>query len=394
MKIHKKQIRKIIGWLILLLSSIGFALVIYEEGFKRPILSQRDTQIVLKALLSIIWGGYVSLYFMAKSSKLFTKKHLSELAVIVLISLALGFIFSEYKLPWFSPLTQAFTDRILVDVLTVVVFLLEISKLSLKVNQLKVNPSMLFILSFLVLILLGTMLLLLPNAHHGRISLVDAVFTATSAVCVTGLIVLDTAKDFTLFGQLVIMLLFQLGGLGMMTFTSFFGFFFRSSFSLQNQLFLRDFINEENISQIFSTLMKIILFTVLVEAITAVLIFFTLESHAFQNLEDQVFFAVFHGISAFCNAGFSTLSNGLYQETFRENYNMHLIIAIAIVLGGIGFPVVVSYYSYVKHVFIGGFRKLFFGDPYRHIPRMVNIGTRLVMFTGIIDTWICGLLVC
>ncbi|MDN3669409.1 potassium transporter TrkG [Echinicola jeungdonensis] len=381
MQISKKQIRKIIGWLILVLSAIGFVLVIYEEGFKRPILSQRNSLIVLKAILTVIWGGYVGLYFMAKTSKLFTKKYLSELVVILLISFALGFIFSEYNLPWFSPVTQTITDRILVSVLTVLVFVLEVSKVSLKVNQLKINPSMLFILSFLLLILLGTIFLMLPNAHYGRISMIDAVFTATSAVCVTGLIVLDTAKDFTLFGQLVILFLFQLGGLGMMTFTSFFGFFFRSSFSLQNQLFLKDFINEDNFSKIFSTLMKIISFTFLVEGVTIVLIFFTLDDAGFSQLEDKVFFSIFHGVSAFCNAGFSTLSNGLYQEGFRGNFDLHLILAISIVLGGIGFPVVVSYYSYLKHVIIGFVKKVFLGEAYRHVPRVVNIGTRLVMYT-------------
>ncbi|AGA77830.1 TrkH family potassium uptake protein [Echinicola vietnamensis] len=382
MNVNKKLLKQIIEKVILVLSFTAFALVIYEEGFKKPFLTVTDSHLLLKVMLSSIWAGYLALYFLVKSKTGgFTKKRISELIAILLISGILLFIFTDYSVPGLDVITQATTDRFLVDLLVAGVFLIELSKVSLGVNELQLNPPLIFILSFLVLILIGTVLLMLPNATHQPIHLVDALFTATSAVCVTGLIVLDTAKDFTLFGQLIIMLLFQLGGLGMMTFTSFFGFFFRGSFSIQNQLFLKDFINEDDFGQIFSTLMKIILFTFLVEGVAAVLIFVSLDNDLFGGVGEMIFFSIFHSISGFCNAGFSVLSNGLYEEGFRDNYTMQLVIAFSIIFGGIGFPVVLNYYGYLRHFVRGMYRKIAYGESYRHLPRVVNIGTRLIVLT-------------
>ncbi|WP_186755881.1 TrkH family potassium uptake protein [Echinicola salinicaeni] len=381
MILNKTVIKRILEKILLVLSLIGFFLVIYEEGFNQPFLSISDSHFVLKVILTIIWTGYICQFFLAKWVKFNFKKLVAEVLLIFLISVVLFFIFSDFKLPGLDAHTSVTSDRFLVDFLVSVVFLIELSKLSLGVGELKLNPQMIFILSFLTLIGVGTVLLMLPKATYEPIHLVDALFTATSAVCVTGLIVLDTAKDFTLFGQLIIMILFQIGGLGMMTFTSFFGFFFKGNFSFQNQLFLKDFINEDRFGQVFNTLLKVITFTFLVEGLGAVLIYLSLDNGLFEGTMDMIFFSVFHSVSGFCNAGFSILSDGLYQEGFRQNYNMQLIIALSIVLGGIGFPVVLSYYQYLKHLIKGLYRKLVFGESYRYVPRIVNIGTRLVMIT-------------
>ena len=261
-----------------------------------------------------------------------------------------------------------------------ILFLIEFSYWSLSVNRLRVHPALVFLLSFLLVVLVGTGMLLLPNATVGEIGLVDALFTATSAVCVTGLIVRDTATDFTLLGQLIILFLIQVGGLGMMTFTSLFGFLFRGRFSLQNQLFLRDFINEESIGEVGGTLLRIVLFTVLVEGVAAGLIFWLLEPGMRPGSAERLFFAIFHSISAFCNAGFSTLSLGLYEPGFRTQYHVHLVVAGTVVLGGIGFPVVLGYYTYLRHVWTGIRKQLLGIEDYRHAPRVVNVSIRLMLY--------------
>lgn len=261
-----------------------------------------------------------------------------------------------------------------------ILFFIEFSHWSLSVNRLRIHPALVFLLSFLLVVLVGTGLLLLPNATVGEIGLVDALFTATSAVCVTGLIVRDTATEFTLLGQLILLFLIQVGGLGMMTFTSLFGFLFRGSFSLQNQLFLRDFINEESIGKVGSTLLRIVLFTVLVEGAAAGLIFWLLDPGLRPGSAERLFFAIFHSISAFCNAGFSTLSLGLYEPGFRTQYHVHLILAVTVVLGGIGFPVVLGYYTYLRHVWTGIRKQLLGIEDYRHAPRVVNVGIRLMLY--------------
>jgi potassium uptake TrkH family protein len=233
----------------------------------------------------------------------------------------------------------------------------------------------------MILILIGTALLSLPRSTTSGISFIDALFTSTSAVCVTGLAVLDTSKAFTPFGQVIIMTLFQIGGLGMMTFTTFFGFFFKGSLSIENSLFLRDYINENNVGEITSTLLKIIIFTLLVELFSAVLIFHWTDDSLFSSGGQKWFFATFHAISAFCNAGFSTLSSGLYEPGFRELYHMHLVVAITIILGGIGFPVFINYYNYLYRITKGALREKLFGEKYKHTPRVTNINTRLVIYT-------------
>ncbi|MDA1268997.1 MAG: ATPase [Bacteroidetes bacterium] len=244
------------------------------------------------------------------------------------------------------------------------------------------HPALIFILSFSLLIVVGTLLLKLPNATVQGITWIDAFFTATSAVCVTGLIVVDTATAFTGFGQTILLILFQLGGLGIMTFTSFFGFFFKGGQSLQSQLFLKDYINEDNIGKVGSTLIKIILFTVIFELLVGLFIYFLIDARLFDNNFERLFFSLFHSISAFCNAGFSTLTNGLYEVGFRTSYHVHLVLALSIIVGGIGFPVMVSFAQMAKRISNNWYKVFTRKDSfYHHTPRVFNINTRITTTT-------------
>ena len=298
---------------------------------------------------------------------------------------------------WFNSwaLLQEY-DAILTNILISLLFFIELSRMSLGVNKMAIHPAMIFILSFLLVILVGTILLMLPNSTVGGITWIDALFTSTSAVCVTGLIVVDTATVFTGMGKTIIMLLIQIGGLGMMTFTSFFGFFFKGGQSLQSQLFLKDYINEDNISKVGSTLVKIIVFTIIFELLASGLIFVIIDPSLFSSAGERAYFALFHSVSAFCNAGFSTLTNGLYETGFRTEYHIHLILAISVIMGGIGFPVIVSYYQVAKRIGTNYYNSFTKKDSfYHHTPRIFNINTRLTTITtfillvvGFITYWI------
>jgi trk system potassium uptake protein len=287
-------------------------------------------------------------------------------------------------------------ENLITNFLIFLLFFIEMSRLSLGINKMSIHPALIFILSFLLVIVIGTLLLKLPNATVGGISWIDALFTATSAVCVTGLIVVDTATVFTGMGKTILMLLIQIGGLGMMTFTSFFGFFFKGGQSLQSQLFLKDYINEDNIGKVGSTLIKIILFTFGFELLMSVGIFIVVDDGLFTSTSEQVFFAIFHSVSAFCNAGFSTLTNGLYEIGFRTEYHVHLLLAITIIVGGIGFPVIVSYAQVTKRICQNWFNIWTKKDSfYHHTPRIFNINTSLTTVTtllllliGFVTYWI------
>lgn len=218
---------------------------------------------------------------------------------------------------------------------------LSISQKLNSVGNLGLHSALIFVLSFIMLILSGSFLLLLPAATTNGISIIDAVFTITSGVTVTGLTVVDTNLAFTTFGKSVIMIFIQMGGLGILTFTNLFSLLFKTDHSFQNRMMVSEMIKELNSKDTFTTLMKIVSLTIVVELIGALLIY--LSVYNVPNIENKVFFSAFHSISAFCNAGFSTLTNNLYEESIRFNYFLHMVIAWLLVTGGISYSVMINH---------------------------------------------------
>ncbi|MFA9392084.1 MAG: TrkH family potassium uptake protein [Prolixibacteraceae bacterium] len=254
----------------------------------------------------------------------------------------------------------------------------EIYKLMSLLDNIKLSPSLLFALSFIVIIFCGAGLLKLPNAHVLPLTFLDALFTSASAVCVTGLIVVDTATEFTFFGQIVIMVLIQIGGLGIMAFTGFFGFIFTGTVSFKDRLMLKDIMSSDTLGGVFRLITKIILFTFLIEALGAAIIYFNVG----PEIQHRFFFSVFHAVSAFCNAGFSTLSAGLASPELLGNYWVSLTIANLIILGGIGFPVLILMYAYLKNYAY----KILNSSRKKKMPAAVlqqNIGVRIAVSTTI-----------
>lgn len=203
------------------------------------------------------------------------------------------------------------------------------------------HPAALLLLSYLLAIIIGTGLLVVPaSTVDGRIALIDAVFTATSAVCVTGLIVVDTGSYFTHFGQLVILSLIQLGGLGIMTVTVMLFQIIGKRVFFQQRMALQEVFSHTPRADIYNLLRSIFIFTALIEIIGAALLFFYwLPDHPPAK---ALYLAVFHSISAFCNAGFSLFANSFAAES--ASVPLNAIICVLIVLGGLGFPVVYELY--------------------------------------------------
>ena len=214
--------------------------------------------------------------------------------------------------------------------LVIIEAILKISSLVTRALRKSLNPRVIFVGSFLFLVLSGAGLLLMPASHNGDVSFVTALFTSTSSVCVTGLSMVDITTVFTKFGQIVILILIQLGGIGIMTFTSFFGLMFVSNHSSQNKLMIKDIVDpDQGINQIFSTLRNILILTLVIEAFGALFLYFSLDMKG----ADGIWQAVFHSISAFCNAGFSTLSNGLCNIAVVHNYWFLTLISLLIIIG-------------------------------------------------------------
>lgn len=263
--------------------------------------------------------------------------------------------------------------------------LMEISRSSLFFDNFYFNPTILFVISFLALIAIGAFLLMLPKSVYGTpLTFVDALFMATSAVSITGLAVVDVASRFTLFGQSILLILIQLGGLGIMTFTGFFGYFFSGGFSYKNQLMYGEIIGHNKVGSVIRTLLKIISFTILMEALGAILVFISTSSQHFSSLGEHLFFSVFHAISAFCNAGFTIVEGGFQQEAIKFNYPLQLIIAVLFILGGIGFAIVFNLATYIKYGAVNIFKKLFFGQSFRHKAWIISFNSRLMARASLI----------
>ncbi|WP_445665420.1 TrkH family potassium uptake protein [Fodinibius sp. AD559] len=203
------------------------------------------------------------------------------------------------------------------------------------------NTARFLVYTFLSIIAAGTLLLMLPGATQdgNGLAFIDALFTSTSAVCVTGLIVVDTATHFTLFGELVILTLIQLGGIGIITFATFLFLFISGGLGVGQMNTVKEMVAEQNTSLVTATLKKVVGFTFLVEAI-AVVAYYVSWDMEFSSQGQRFLFSVFHAISAFCNAGFSLFTNSLADAHNATNWPINITTMVLIVLGGLGFTVI------------------------------------------------------
>lgn len=237
------------------------------------------------------------------------------------------------------------------------------------------NPAIVFVGSFFAIIIIGAFLLMLPRATVEGISFTDALFTATSAVCVTGLAVLNTSTDFTIVGQSIIISLIQIGGLGILTFTSFFAFFFRGSSSFKEGLNVSNFISQDTMKDVLKAALNVVIFTISVELIGAAFIYSSILD--IPEIENKFFFSVFHSISAFCNAGFSTIENGLSENFIQFNYYMQWVVILLIVFGGLGYNIIFNFYQYFKTYVLEFFDR-------KRIHKQISIMTlnsKIVLYT-------------
>ena len=198
------------------------------------------------------------------------------------------------------------------------------------------SPARFSVVAFLILILVGTLLLSLPISSTGkRIGLINALFTSTSASCVTGLVVLDTGKDFSRFGQGIILLLIQVGGLGIMTLSTLFLLMAGRRPSLAGRFVIKDALTDGKERSLPSLLRDVLLFTGIMEGIGAALMFTRFLPG--RNVLQAAYLAIFHSVSAFCNAGFSTFPDSFIA--YQGDWTLNLTVCFLIISGGIGFLV-------------------------------------------------------
>lgn len=242
----------------------------------------------------------------------------------------------------------------------------------------KRTPPQLLVLSFLFVILLGTIVLKLPFAHKGKLSLTDALFTATSATCVTGLIVKDTGKDFTRAGQIIILILIQIGGLGLMTISSAFILFLGKNIGRTQWQIMRDVFTGNGNIHVITLIRWVVVLTCIFESLGTLLLLWrwgkiTPRMIVYgMNKEDTLFYALFHAISAFNNAGFSLFTKNF--ETLHDDAYTILTIAGLIIFGGLG-------YFVIFELFVKMLKER---EHWRRLPSVLSLHTRLVLLVTLV----------
>ncbi len=206
----------------------------------------------------------------------------------------------------------------------------------------KLTPVKILIMGYFSIILLGAFLLLLPFSRRGPLGLTDAIFTSTSAVCVTGLIVKDTPVFFTIFGKLVILLLIQIGGIGYMTFATVFIFALGRRGSLRLRLIAAESFPALTPGNIWRFAINVLKITFILEFFGALLLFTGFVLHGIKP-SLAILHSIFISVSAFCNAGFATFSDSLVS--FRANAIVNFTVMSLIFIGGIGFFVIMELYE-------------------------------------------------
>ena len=344
---NKEAVLRGLSWLRTIASLLALAVFLYYYGFPHP----PERLVLLVGVTKSIFGFFVLSYIIrvifAIHSWQYIRNSLFEAALIVLLLIdivsvflfgfnALENLFLNLNIENFTPFYILFIQSYLLLLVG-----LEVTKVSTSITSIKLKPATTFIYSFLLLLLVGTGLLMLPEmTTKGSIPFIDALFTAVSAACVTGLAVVDTQTYFTFKGHLVIMLLIQLGGIGILTFATFFALFLKKGVGISHQAMIRDFMSEDSLFNAKGMLQQIVIFTLLIECIGAFLIYLSWDVNTpfYDDAGEMIFQSVFHSISAFCNAGFSLMSGGLNEDYLQNAYILHIVVGMLIIFGSLGFP--------------------------------------------------------
>lgn len=370
------------------LASILFIVgIVYEYGF--PLTEVEQTKI--NTLYHVVWLFFlmdVSTHLLLDYQE--TKKTYRRFAWVLSWLLYLSLIPVIFHRPEVDGLVLNIWEFLNGKLYhTVLLFLFSFLSLSNGIVRLlgrRTNPSLILAIGFLVIIIVGTGLLMLPRCTVNGISWVNALFTATSAVCVTGLVPIDVSTTFTTSGLVVVILLIQIGGLGVMTLTSFFAMFFMGNTSLYNQLVVRDMISSNSLNSLLSTLLYILGFTLIIESTGVLLLWWDIHGTLGMTLEEEIGHAVFHSISAFCNAGFSTFSNNLgYAPLMTGHNSFYLTISVLVILGGIGFPILVNFKN-IAFIHLRRFWKFLRTRKVERIRvrHLYNLNTKIVLMATFI----------
>jgi len=374
-----KRLEKTLIGVNALTAAVVAASFVMLFGFDKPLLPVPILYGVQVVLLCVFITEKVVRLFNAVSIREFWRGNWFEVLFLIALGIA---VFGAGR--WFGKTRPAEVRHFAVGIYLVLQVVTKVCRTTVNLAASGRNPMQTLIASFLVLIISGAGLLMLPKASAaGRenLSFVDALFTATSATCVTGLIVKDTGEDFSLMGQLIILTLIQLGGLGIVVFGAVFALLLGQALSLRERVAMQDLLSARTLGRISRIIAFIFVGTLVIEAAGAVSMFRMWDNVPGKvgNLQQQWFCSIFHSISAFCNAGFSLFSDSMVS--YNGSWQVYLVMAPLIILGGLGFGVHYDLFyitaERVKRFFKGRFNKAYRFS--REAPMRMQLQTKIVL---------------
>jgi trk system potassium uptake protein TrkH len=386
MKIRYKNraMETFLTFVTLLTAVVIAATFVLLYGFYEPLMSAKMLHSIQIITFLLLIAEKLFRFFNAFSKRQFLQANWFEIPLLLLLIIV---IYGADT--WFAAKNPGYVKTFALGVYLITQVVIKTCRSCVELAASGRNPTKTLVISFLVLIIAGAGMLMLPRSHNlGSMSLVDALFTATSATCVTGLIVKDTGNDFTLMGQTVILTLIQLGGLGIVVFGAVLALLLRQALSVRESVAMQDLLSTQTLGRISNIIGFIFVTTIAIETIGAICMFNMWDEMpgAVQNVQEQWFCSIFHSISAFCNAGFGLFNDSLIS--YNKFPAVYTVIAPLIILGGLGFGVLYNIADVafdrmkrlfkVRHGFTGSLNKGMSGS----IPKKIRLQTKIVVLTS------------
>lgn len=374
----KTQVLRLFRYIIAVVSLIALGTLTYYYGFPQTDESRKLLTIVIQGSFAFYILNYIVKFIYTFEPIRFLKRTWFEALLMVFLVFE-GINYNITGTLLFSKLfinlgigNFAHYYAIFIQLYFITVVAVQFVRRSSTSPMFKIHPSNMFIFSFLLLIGGGTILLMMPEmtVGSGSMPFIDALFTSTSATCVTGLIVEDTATYFSFRGQLIILILIKLGGLNIIAFGSFVALMTKFGVGVKQHSVIEDFVNRDSALSAKGMLGRVIIWSFAIEIIgSIVMYFFWSDKIPFKDVSDRIFFSVFHSFSAFNNAGLSLFTDGLYNEYVQDNYAIHNIVTILVFLGALGFMAIFDLFDIQR-----------IRDRILHPWKQITFGTKIALY--------------
>lgn len=377
-----KLISSLLGGLVGVASVVSVVLLVVYIGYN---LSSSDEKLIKHILrgIQIVYGVHILFHLIFFFRVTIRESHIIKWIVDIGIILSLIFwMFPGIEKPWLPTLNHILFGNISFFIAVGAYSTVDICYSLSRIPGRRTNPTLLMASSFIVFIIMGSFLLMLPRCTYHGISYTDSLFISSSAVSITGLSSVDIPSTFTPLGILVLSLLIQLGSLGIITFTSFFAMFFTGNTSIYNQLLLKDIVYSKSMNSLIPTLLYVLGFTLTIEIIGGVCVFFTIPDSLGLELKEKIIFAGFHSMSSFCNVGFSCIPDGMSNlSLLHSNQSIYIVTSLLIFAGAVGFPILVNFKEILKFNIKKSINSVL-GTRKHMVPvHMYDLNTKIVLCT-------------